>query len=267
MLCAVHSSHVSPRHCSQFRCQRCFFCACESAWHHVNRLTTLLTFVRPKMTQVLHHVGSRLVYRWKVDRIDKGKCIFLIKEIWVFLFILQLLTAHRSVECKVNGTCCSRRTVNRACFLIGGGVGVWAKRWFAANDEHRWGKGNNGNKIKNEKKKHKTWSKINYFIENGFRSFSHLLLHVPITSDQTNGVANYRNDYLWPLDTWNLVGARAVPFNSIHAKLKSISHQSSFATKSGYVSGIRVTDAGLISTQHIYSDEKSITIFVRSQRQ
>lgn len=64
---------------------------------------------------------------------------------------------------EVNGTCCSRRTVNRACFLIGGGVGVWAERWFAANDKHRWGKRNNGNKIKNEKKKHKNLIKNKLF--------------------------------------------------------------------------------------------------------
>lgn len=60
----------------------------------------------------------------------------------------------------------------------------------------------------------------------------------------------------------------SIQFNLCKIKKHFASVIASFATKSGYASGIRVTDAGLISTHHIYySDEKSITIFARSQRQ
>lgn len=72
-----------------------------------NRLTTLLTFDRPKITQVLHHVGWYIAESGKLNRIDKGKCIFSTKEIWVVffiiffplvLFILPLLTVRSNVK-------------------------------------------------------------------------------------------------------------------------------------------------------------------------
>lgn len=150
-------------------------CAWQSSRTQIDWRSCSLSITTNNLHKILQsHVRTPEWYHWKryiKSFLDKGKCtisqskkfaMFLFLHLLLLLLLLFILPYFR-VEFSVNGTCCSRIVRCFVTVLYGAAMVVWVcepKRWIVARttSKHRRGRGNNSNKIEENKI-------ILYFIE------------------------------------------------------------------------------------------------------